>query len=380
MRFATRAIHVGQDPDEKTGATIPPVSLSTTFTHEELGRHRGYEYSRSQNPTRKSLEECLASLEEGEECAAFASGLAATTAVLQALRPGDGVIAGHDLYGGTVRLLEKSFIPWGLKVVYPAGPGITEYREAMDRVDSPRLLWLETPSNPLLDIVDIAALTEEAHRRRIQVVVDNTFASPFLQKPLALGADLVVHSTTKYLGGHSDVVGGAVIARKKEVLAPIRFLQNAAGGVPGPLDCYLLLRGMKTLALRMERHCLNARRLAEFACGVSSVRRVYYPGLSSHPGHEIASRQMADFGGMVTLELGGGFERARSFFSRLKIFSLAESLGGVESLCSHPATMTHASVAKEVREARGITDSLVRLSVGIEDADDLLEDLAKALR
>jgi cystathionine gamma-lyase len=379
MRFATRAIHVGQDPDDVTGATIPPVSLSTTFTHQALGQHRGYEYSRSQNPTRKSLEECLASLEEGEECAAFASGLAATTAVLQALRPGDAVIAGHDLYGGTVRLLEKSFVPWGLKVLYPAGPGIAEYREAMDRVENPRLLWLETPSNPLLDIVDIAALAEEARRRGAQVVVDNTFASPFLQKPLRLGADLVVHSTTKYLGGHSDVVGGAVVARRKEMLAPIRFLQNAAGGVPGPVDCYLLLRGMKTLALRMERHCVNARRIAEFVSGVSSVRKVYYPGLGSHPGHGIASRQMADFGGMVTLDLEGGMERTRSFFSRLKIFSLAESLGGVESLCSHPATMTHASVPAELREARGITDSVVRLSVGIEDIDDLLEDLQTAL-
>jgi cystathionine gamma-lyase len=379
MRFATRAIHVGQDPDDVTGATIPPVSLSTTFTHQALGQHRGYEYSRSQNPTRKSLEECLASLEEGEECAAFASGLAATTAVLQALRPGDAVIAGHDLYGGTVRLLEKSFVPWGLKVLYPAGPGIAEYREAMDRVENPRLLWLETPSNPLLDIVDIAALAEEARRRGAQVVVDNTFASPFLQKPLRLGADLVVHSTTKYLGGHSDVVGGAVVARRKEMLAPIRFLQNAAGGVPGPVDCYLLLRGMKTLALRMERHCVNARRIAEFVSGVSSVRKVYYPGLGSHPGHGIASRQMADFGGMVTLDLEGGMERTRSFFSRLKIFSLAESLGGVESLCSHPATMTHASVPAELREARGITDSVVRLSVGIEDSDDLLEDLQTAL-
>jgi cystathionine gamma-lyase len=379
MRFSTRAIHVGQDPDSSTGATIPPISLSTTFTHQSLGQHRGYEYSRSQNPTRKSFEECLASLEEGEECAAFASGLAATTAVLQSLRPGDGVVAGHDLYGGTVRLLEKSFIPWGLKVVYPAGPGMADYRDAMERLENPRLLWLETPSNPLLDIVDIAALVDEARQRGIEVAVDNTFASPFLQKPLLLGADLVIHSTTKYLGGHSDVVGGAVIARKREALAPIRFLQNAAGAVPGPLDCYLVLRGMKTLSLRMERHCSNARRIAQFASGVSSVRKVCYPGLSDHPGHAVASRQMSDFGGMVTLELDGGLERTRDFFSRLKIFSLAESLGGVESLCSHPATMTHASVPVEVRESRGITDSLVRLSVGIEDIDDLLEDLSNAL-
>lgn len=379
MKFATRAIHVGQEADPVTGSTIPPVHLSTTYTQAAPGQHKGYEYSRTQNPTRKALEQCLASLEEGEECAAFASGLAATTTIFQTLDPGDGVIAGHDLYGGTFRLLERVFRRWGLEVTFAADSSPEAHEKAIGSLARPRLLWLETPTNPLLDVVDIAALTQLARSREMIIVVDNTFATPYLQKPLRLGADLVVHSTTKYLGGHSDVVGGAVVAQKKQALEGVRFLQNAAGAVPGPMDCYLILRGLKTLAVRMERHCANARKLAGALREMRGVTKVLYPGLPEHPGFELACKQMSEAGGMVTIELDGDAERAKSFCSRLRVFSLAESLGGVESLCGHPATMTHASIPRSIREPRGITDSLVRLSVGIEDIDDLLADIRQAL-
>jgi cystathionine gamma-lyase len=379
MKFSTRAIHVGQEPDPTTGATIPPIHLSTTYTQAAPGQHKGYEYSRTQNPTRKALEQCLASLEEGEECAAFASGLAATTAIFQALEPGDGVVGGHDLYGGTFRLLEKVFRRWGLEVMFAENSSLEAHERAIASLRRPRLLWLETPTNPLLDIVDISALAQLAKARSMTVVVDNTFATPYLQKPLSFGADLVVHSTTKYLGGHSDVVGGAVVAHRKEMLEGIRFLQNAAGAVPGPMDSYLVLRGLKTLAVRMERHCANARRLAEVLAERKGVRRVLYPALPRHPGSDVAKKQMSDFGGMIAIQLDGDAERARRFCSGLRVFSLAESLGGVESLCCHPATMTHASIPREMREARGITDSLVRLSVGIEDIDDLIADVEQAL-
>ena len=379
MKFSTRAIHVGQEPDPATGSTIPPIHLSTTYTQAAPGQHKGYEYSRTQNPTRKALEQCLASLEEGEECAAFASGLAATTAIFQALEPGDGVVGGHDLYGGTFRLLEKVFRRWGLEVMFAENSSLEAHERAIASLRRPRLLWLETPTNPLLDIVDISALAQLAKARSMTVVVDNTFATPYLQKPLSLGADLVVHSTTKYLGGHSDVVGGAVVAHRKEMLEGIRFLQNAAGAVPGPMDSYLVLRGLKTLAVRMERHCANARRLAEILADRKGVRRVFYPGLVEHPGFGLAKKQMSDFGGMIAIQLDGDAERARRFCSGLRVFSLAESLGGVESLCCHPATMTHASIPREIRETRGITDSLVRLSVGIEDVEDLIADVEQAL-
>ena len=379
MKFATRAIHVGQEADPATGSTIPPIHLTTTYTQAAPGQHKGYEYSRTQNPTRRALEQCLASLEEGEECAAFASGLAATTAILQALKPGDGVVAGHDLYGGTFRLLEKVFLRWGLEVAFVADSSSEAHQKAIRSLARPRLLWLESPTNPLLDVVDISGLSQLAKSREIMVVVDNTFATPYLQKPLRLGADLVVHSTTKYLGGHSDVVGGAVVASKKHMLEEVRFLQNAAGAVPGPMDCYLVLRGLKTLAVRMDRHCANARHLADALRQMRGVTKVLYPGLPDHSGFELAQKQMSDYGGMVTIELEGGAERAHRFCSSLKVFSLAESLGGVESLCGHPATMTHASIPRPIREARGITDSLVRLSVGIEDIDDLLTDIRQAL-
>ncbi|MCI0421081.1 MAG: PLP-dependent transferase, partial [Acidobacteria bacterium] len=348
-------------------------------TQSAPGQHKGYEYSRTQNPTRKALEQCLASLEEGEDCAAFASGLAATAAVFQAMEPGDGVVGGHDLYGGTFRLLEKVFHRWGLEVRFAADSSLEAHDRAITSLSRPRLLWLETPTNPLLDIVDISALAQLAKTRAMTVVVDNTFATPYLQKPLSLGADLVVHSTTKYLGGHSDVVGGAVVARQKEVMEGIRFLQNAAGAVPGPMDSYLVLRGLKTLAVRMERHCDNARRLAEILTKTRGVARVFYPGLSEHSGFQVARKQMSDFGGMISIQLEGDAERAHRFCSRLKVFSLAESLGGVESLCCHPATMTHASIPRELRETRGVTDTLVRLSVGIEDVEDLIADIEQAL-
>lgn len=379
MNFNTRSIHTGQRPDPTTGATIPPISVSTTFTQAAPGEHKGYEYARTNNPTRAALEECLASLEEGESCAAFSSGLAATAAVFQSLRPGEGVIGGHDLYGGTCRLLEQVFQPWGLEVAYAADSSANACARAAETMRRPRVVWLETPSNPLLEITNIQDVVAAAHSRDMLVVVDNTFASPYLQRPLALGADLVVHSTTKYLGGHSDVVGGAVIARRAADLEPIRFLQNAMGGIPGPMDCYLVQRGVKTLGARMDRHCANAQRIAEELSSWREVAEVLYPGLAAHPGHSIAARQMHAFGGMVTIRLRGDGKTARRFFSRLRLFACAESLGGVESLCAYPATMTHASIAPDVRAARGITDNLVRLSIGLEDVNDLLKDLHQAL-
>jgi cystathionine gamma-lyase len=374
--FSTRAIHVGQGPDPATGATVVPIYATSTFTQESPGRHKGYEYSRSGNPTRTALETCLAALENGERALAFASGLAATTAVFQALHPGDHVVAAADLYGGTFRLLERVFKPWGLVPRYTEDPSPEGFASAI--TPATKMVWIETPTNPLLQVIDIAAIAAEAHRAGAILVVDNTFASPFLQKPLELGADLVVHSTTKYLGGHSDTIGGAVIG-SRALLEPIAFYQNAAGAVPGPFDSWLLLRGMKTLAVRMERHCLNARALASWLDGHAKVERVYYPGLPDHPNHQVAARQMRDFGGMISIRLKEGGAGAKSMLERTRLFSLAESLGGVESLIGHPATMTHASIPREIRTARGVDDGLVRLSVGIEDLEDLRDDLAAAL-
>jgi cystathionine gamma-lyase len=374
--FATRAIHAGQDPDPATGATVVPIYATSTYTQAAVGQHKGYEYSRSGNPTRTALETCLASLEGGERGLAFASGLAASTAVLSTLRPGDEVVAAADLYGGTYRLLERVFKPWGLVTRYTDDASPEGFAKLINK--STKLVWIETPTNPLLQILDIAAIAEAAHKAGALLAVDNTFASPYLQQPIALGADLVIHSTTKYLGGHSDVVGGAVIGRK-DLLQPVAFYQNAAGAVPGPFDAYLTLRGLKTLAVRMERHSANARQLAAWLSEQPQVEHVYYPGLPSHPRHEIAKRQMRDFGGMVSIRLKGGGAAAKRFLPRTKLFSLAESLGGVESLVCHPATMTHASIPADIRIARGVDDGLIRLSVGIEDADDLQEDLRQAL-
>ncbi|MBI1913235.1 MAG: cystathionine gamma-synthase [Planctomycetes bacterium] len=374
--FSTRAIHAGQEPDPATGATIVPIYATSTYTQAGPGEHKGYEYSRSGNPTRTALEACLAALESGERGLAFASGLAATTAVLSLLKPGDEVVAAADLYGGTYRLLERVFKPWGLVARYTDDPSPAGFERLITKAT--KLVWIETPTNPLLQILDIAAIAPLAHRAGALLAVDNTFASPYLQQPLKLGADLVVHSTTKYLGGHSDVVGGVVVG-SRELLGPIAFYQNAAGGVPGPFDCFLTLRGIKTLAIRMDRHCVNASRLASWLVGQPQVEKVYYPGLRSHPGHDLAARQMSDFGGMISMRLKGGREGALRFLKRTKLFSLAESLGGVESLVCHPATMTHASIPAELRQTRGVDDGLVRLSVGIEDADDLQEDLRRAM-
>ena len=374
--FATRAIHAGQDADPATGATVVPIYATSTYTQAAPGQHKGYEYSRSGNPTRTALETCLSSLEGGERGLAFASGLAASNAVLAMLKPGDEVVAAADLYGGTYRLLERVFKPWGLVARYADDPSAAGFAKLITKAT--KLVWIESPTNPLLQILDISAIAEATHKAGALLAVDNTFASPYLQQPLALGADLVVHSTTKYLGGHSDVVGGAVIGRK-DLLQPIAFYQNAAGGVPGPFDAYLTLRGLKTLAVRMERHSANARRLAAWLSEQPQVERVYYPGLPSHPGYEIAKRQMRDFGGMISIRLKGGGEATKRFLPRTKLFSLAESLGGVESLVCHPATMTHASIPADIRSARGVDDGLIRLSVGIEDADDLQEDLRQAI-
>lgn len=378
--FSTRAIHEGQPPDPATGATVVPIYATSTYTQEAPGKHKGYEYSRSGNPTRAALEACLAGLEGGDlpnlRGLAFASGLAATTAVFATLKPGDEVVAAADLYGGTYRLLERVFKPWGLKAHYTDDPSPAGFAALI--TPATKLVWIETPTNPLLQILDIAAIADLAHRSRALLAVDNTFASPYLQQPLRLGADLVVHSTTKYLGGHSDVVGGAVIGRG-DLLQPIAFYQNAAGGVPGPFDCFLTLRGLKTLAVRMERHCANAGRLATWLAEQPQVEKIYYPGLARHPGHELARRQMRGFGGMISLQVRGGKEGAVRLLTRTKLFSLAESLGGVESLICHPATMTHASIPADLREKRGVTDGLVRLSVGIEDVEDLREDLRRAL-
>jgi cystathionine gamma-lyase len=374
--FATRAIHAGQDADPATGATVVPIYATSTYTQASPGQHKGYEYSRSGNPTRTALETCLAALEGGERGLAFASGLAATTAVFSLCRPGDEIVAAADLYGGTYRLLERVFKPMGVIARYTDDSAPAGFAKLI--TNKTRFVWIETPTNPLLQILDISAIADVTHKAGALLAVDNTFASPYLQQPLSLGADLVVHSTTKYLGGHSDVVGGAIVGRREQ-LQQIAFYQNAAGGVPGPFDAWLTLRGLKTLAVRMERHCVNARQLAAWLTEQPQVDRVFYPGLSTHPGHVLAKKQMRDFGGMISLRLKGGAEAAKRFLPKTKLFSLAESLGGVESLVCHPATMTHASIPAEIRIARGVDDGLIRLSVGIEDVADLQEDLKNAL-
>jgi cystathionine beta-lyase/cystathionine gamma-synthase len=377
MRFSTKAIHAGQSADPTTGATIVPIYQTSTYTQQEIGVHKGYEYSRTGNPTRAALETCLASLEEGKHGLAFASGLAATMAVLSILRPGEHVVAAEDLYGGTYRLFEKILRPQKVNFTYVDGRDPAAFKKGMQ--SQTKMVWIETPTNPLLHLTDIAAVGAICAKRKIPLVVDNTFASPYLQRPLTLGATVCVHSTTKYLGGHSDVVGGAVITSDDDLYAAIKFYQNAAGGIPGPFDAWLTLRGVKTLGLRMRQHCRNAQAIAEFLSRHPRVETVYYPGLPSHPQHEIACRQMHGAGGMVSFVLKGGREQANAFVRNLKVFAFAESLGGVESLACHPATMTHGSVPAEERERRGISEALVRLSVGIEDPDDLVEDLEQAL-
>jgi cystathionine gamma-lyase len=376
VKFATKAIHVGQEADPATGATIVPIYQTSTYTQTKVGEHKGFDYSRTINPTRLALERQLAALEGANYGSAFSSGMAATSAVISLLSAGDHIVVGDDLYGGTYRLFERVFARFGLQFTYVDMRDLAAVAAAV--APNTKLFWIETPSNPLLNIVDIAAVA--ALRRPDQiVVVDNTFATPYFQQPLALGAQIVVHSTTKYIGGHSDVVGGIAITNEAELFDRIKFAQNAAGGVPGPHDAWLTMRGAKTLALRMREHARNAGTIAEFLESRDDVERVYYPGLTSHPQHALAARQMTGFGGMLSFVLRGSVERALDFASRLTYFSLAESLGGVESLICHPARMTHGSIPKEVRERRGVTDALLRLSVGIEDPEDLIADLRRTL-
>jgi len=376
-RFETLAIHAGQPPDPTTGAVMTPISLSSTYAQTGPGEHRGFEYSRTQNPTRAALEANLAALEGGTFGLAFASGCAAAATVLHLLRQGDHVVAGDDLYGGTHRLFERVFRATGLTFSY-ADPQSPDRLAGAFRPET-RLCWLETPTNPLLKLADIAQVAGLCRQRGVILVVDSTFMTPYFQRPLDLGATLVVHSTTKYLNGHSDVVGGAVIGRDPDLGERLRYLQNAIGAVPSPLDAFLVLRGIKTLALRMERHQENALALARWLETRAEVEQVIYPGLPSHPQHPLAQRQMSGFGGMISLRIRGGLEAARALLRAVRVFTCAESLGGVESLIEHPALMTHAAVPADQRAALGITDGLVRLSVGVEHVEDLRADLESAL-
>lgn len=377
MKFATTAIHAGQPPDPSTGAIMTPIYQTSTYVQEAPGKHKGYDYARTANPTRTALEANLAALEGGKYCAAFSSGCAATNTVMNLLKSGDHVVSCRDLYGGSYRLFTKVYEKYGVSFSFVNAFNTDEIAKAM-RPET-KLLWIETPSNPQLTIVDIRACAEIARARRVASVIDNTFASPYLQQPLSLGVDIVVHSTTKYLGGHSDSVGGAVITNDKAIFDQVKFYQNSVGAVPGPMDCFLILRGTKTLAVRMERHCANARKIADYLAGHKEVAHVNYPGLKSHPGHEVAKKQMRDFGGMISLELTGGIERNVRFASSTKLISLAESLGGVESLIGHPISMTHGSIPPEERKKGGLPDALVRISVGIEDIEDLIEDVERAI-
>jgi cystathionine beta-lyase/cystathionine gamma-synthase len=376
-RIETLAIHAGQAPDPVHGAVMPPIVLSSTFAQPEPGKPLRYDYSRSGNPTRESLESCLAALEGAKFGFAFASGCAAATTLLHTLGPQDHVVCGDDVYGGTYRLFARVMEPLGIRTTF-VDLRDTSKLEAALRPET-RLVWLETPTNPMLRLADIEAVSSVTCARRLRLVVDNTFASPMLQRPLELGADVVLHSTTKYVNGHSDVVGGALLTSDDELAARLKFLQNAIGAVPSPMDCYLVLRGIKTLPLRMQRHVETASELAQRLESEPGVLRVHYPGLASHPQHELARRQMRGGGGIITLEIAGGIPAASEFLKSLEYFALAESLGGVESLAEHPAIMTHASIPAEVRRASGISDGLVRLSVGLEHIEDLWRDLKRSL-
>ena len=378
MKFATKVIHAGIEPDPSTGAIMTPIYQTSTYVQAAPGDHKGFEYARTQNPTRSVLETNLAALENGTDAICYASGLAATDSILKLLNPGDEVIATDDLYGGSYRIMTKVFGKYGIKFQFA---GISDIA-SMDALITPKtkMIWIETPTNPMLNIIDIKAVCDHVKGKNIIVCVDNTFASPYLQNPLDLGADLVVHSATKYLGGHSDVIHGAIVTKNQELAVQLRFYQNAAGAVPGPQDCFLILRGIKTLHIRVERACQNAEKIALFLQAHTKISKVYYPGFESHPGHAVAKKQMKMFGGMVSFDLvANNIESANIVLSGTHYFSLAESLGGVESLIGHPASMTHASIPREERLKVGLTDSLIRLSVGIEDVDDLIQDLEQAL-
>ena len=377
MKFATKAIHAGQEPDPSTGSIMTPIYQTATYAQAGLGEHKGFEYSRTGNPTRAALEACIAALEEGSYGLAFASGMAAESAILSLLSAGDHVVSCDDTYGGTYRIFERVMRRYNVEASYVPAGKLADYEKAIR--PNTKMIWLETPTNPLLRLIDIQAIAALAHSRNLLVVVDNTFASPYFQQPLKLGADIVVHSTTKYINGHSDVIGGALVTSNEEAYQAIKFYQNAAGGVPGPFDAWLTLLGLKTLAVRMRQHEANALAVSAFLQEHPRVEKVYYPGLPSHPEYALAKRQMSGFGGMVSFQFKGTYEDVAQMVRRFQVFALAESLGGVESLVCHPASMTHGSIPKDIREARGLTDTLLRLSVGIEDIEDILGDLEHVL-
>jgi cystathionine beta-lyase/cystathionine gamma-synthase len=378
MKLATKFIHAGAEPDPSTGAIMTPIYQTSTYVQSAPGQNKGFEYARSQNPTRKALEDALAAIENGKFGLAFSSGVAATDAVIKLLQPGDEVIAGNDMYGGTYRLFTKVFEKFGIRFRYV---DMTNPNNVRDQVNAnTKLIWTETPTNPLMNIVDIREMSAIAKPHNILLCVDNTFASPYLQTPLDLGADIVMHSSTKYLGGHSDVIQGALVMNDPELREKLYFIQKSCGAVPGPMDCFLVLRGIKTLHVRMERHCENGEKIAQWLSKHPKILKVYWCGFEDHPGYSVAKKQMRGFGGMMSFTLKDESDAAaRTVLSSTRIFSLAESLGGVESLINHPASMTHASIPREERIKNGLTDSLIRLSVGIEDADDLIEDLGNAI-
>lgn len=378
MKFATKAIHAGQEPDPTTGAIMTPIYQTSTYWQASPGDNKGFEYSRGTNPTRKALEDCLAALENAKYGLAFSSGMGATDAVMKLLQPGDEVITGDDLYGGSYRIFTKIFANYGIKFHFISFADPENLRKYIN--DNTKLIWVETPTNPTMQIVDIEAVSKIAKEKSVKLVVDNTFASPYLQNPIDLGADIVMHSVTKYIGGHSDVVMGALMLNDEELYKRLWFIYNACGATPGPMDSFLVLRGIKTLHLRMKAHCENGRKVAEYLKDHPKVGKIYWPGFEDAPGHNVAKNQMRDFGGMISITLKDAtLEDTFKIASSFKVFSLAESLGGVESLINHPATMTHGSIPKEVREKVGVVDSLLRLSVGVEDIDDLLDDLKQAL-
>lgn len=378
MKPATKYIHAGMSPDPSTGAIMTPIYQTSTYVQESPAVNKGYEYARSQNPTRKALEDAYAIIENANYALAFSSGVAATDAVIKLLAPGDEVICGNDLYGGSYRLFTKVFEKFGIKFIYVDTTHTVNIKNAV--TSNTKLIWIETPTNPLMNITDIAAAAAIAKAGSILLAVDNTFASPALQNPLDLGADIVMHSATKYLGGHSDVIQGALMMNDRDLREKLYFLQKSCGAVPGPMDCFLVLRGIKTLGLRMKAHCENGKIIAHWLRNHAKVAKVYWPGFEDHPGYAVAKKQMSDFGGMISFELkDDSVEEAKRVLSSTHLFSLAESLGGVESLINHPASMTHASIPREERIKNGLSDSLIRLSVGIEDAEDLVEDLKKAI-
>jgi len=378
MHFNSAVIHGGQAPDKAYGAVMPPIYQTSTYAQTTPGGHQGFEYSRTHNPTRKALEQALASIEEGTYGLAFASGLAAMDAVLKLLQPGDEVVSTNDLYGGSYRLFTKVFEPLGISFRFVGMQNTETIAAALTK--KTKLIWVETPTNPMMQVADIKAIAQLAQQHKILLAVDNTFASPYLQQPLTLGADIVMHSATKYLGGHSDLILGSLVVNDETLAERIAFIQNASGAVPGPMDCFLTLRGIKTLAVRMQRHCENAAAIAHYLKKHPKIEKVYWPGFEEHPNHEVAKKQMKDFGGMLSfVTKGADYTAAIQIVERLELFTLAESLGGVESLAGHPASMTHASIPKAVREESGVVDALIRLSVGIENIDDLIADLEQAI-